>query len=145
MRNRPPTSSDLQLAEPVTEGRIDLQRLLEWTDSFNASDSGKILSMLKELKIVRLKSLSTVHSNQAAALIERGCMRASTSDLLLEQLDVAENLFAGLNALVQQGLVLTEPTTESTLGNLLTVCRVNNFIPIDPCIRMVLVGVFYTS
>ena len=128
MRNRPHTLSDGQRAEANTESRIDFQRLLEWTDGFNPSDSGEILSTLKELRIVQLKSLSTVESNQAAVLIERGCMNATTNCSLLGQPDVAEVLFAGLNALVQQGLVLTEPTTESTLGNLLTVCSVDSFV-----------------
>ena len=125
MLNRPPTD-DGQRAEPgsgvaITECGIDLQRLLDWTDGFDPSDS-EILTNLKELRIVRLKSLTEVESSQAAALIERGCMRASASGSLLEQVEAAESIFAGFNSLLHQGLVLAESTTETTLGNLLTVC-----------------------
>jgi hypothetical protein len=45
---------------------------------------------LKELLIVRLKSLSTFELSQAAELIELGCTRASTTGSLLQQVDVAE-------------------------------------------------------
>jgi hypothetical protein len=127
MLNRPPTLSDghrsVAAVTAMAESRIDLHRLLEWTERFDPSDS-EILSILNQLRIVRLKSLTDDESIQAATLIERGCMRASTSSSLLEQIDLAENLFAGLNSLLHQGLVMTESATESTLGNLLTVCSV---------------------
>ncbi len=124
MLNRPSTD-DGQRTEPsfgvaITETRIDLQCLLNWTDGFDPPASD-ILTILKEFRIVRLKSLTEFESSQAAALIEHGCMRASASGSLLEQVEAAENIFAGFNSLLNQGLVLAESTTESTLGNLLKV------------------------